>query len=381
MFLDDDSVFDVALTSDVIDETAKELTSQERSTLVTTEKTIETGLDKAFELGAAFLTICESRLYREQYDTFEEYLAQRWDLSRGYAYGLMSASTVHSTLSRSRKHAVLPQNEFQARPLAKLTPEHQQIAWDRAVEAANTTNTPITHKLIKRVVDDLVDTAKLAVATITDRSGTEDVAASQYLLGDPLELLLEISEQSVDLLLISDLPGSTLASSTTSFTDLLAAAAPAMKLNHQVMVFSTFHDSRSLIGAAEALGYESGVAIYWVTNSNRAPVRWSAKQVTQVVLHFRKGSAQLAEQITNVIACESELFKKHPSQKPAALIQRLIEAATTTGMVVIDPTAGAATANIACRQLDRRCIGIERKADLHAAGVDRMRELSGLSEN
>jgi len=54
--------------------------------------------------------------------------------------------------------------------------------------------------------------------------------------------------------------------------------------------------------------------------------------------------------------------KAHPTQKPEALLRRLILASTKAGEVVLDPFFGTGTTGAAARQLGRHFIGIERDA-------------------
>jgi site-specific DNA-methyltransferase (adenine-specific) len=54
---------------------------------------------------------------------------------------------------------------------------------------------------------------------------------------------------------------------------------------------------------------------------------------------------------------------KHPTQKPEALLDRIIRASTNPGDVVLDPFAGSATTGVAALRLQRRFIGIEMNAD------------------
>lgn len=51
----------------------------------------------------------------------------------------------------------------------------------------------------------------------------------------------------------------------------------------------------------------------------------------------------------------------HPSQKPLALIEKLIACATDEGDTVLDPFLGSGTTAIAAEKLKRRWIGIERE--------------------
>ena len=49
----------------------------------------------------------------------------------------------------------------------------------------------------------------------------------------------------------------------------------------------------------------------------------------------------------------------HPSQKPLALIEKLIACSTSPGDLVLDPFLGSGTTALAAAQLQRRCLGIE----------------------
>ncbi len=55
--------------------------------------------------------------------------------------------------------------------------------------------------------------------------------------------------------------------------------------------------------------------------------------------------------------------KAHPTQKPEALLHRIIMAATRPGQVVLDPFLGSGTTAAVAKRLGRRYIGLERKRD------------------
>lgn len=50
----------------------------------------------------------------------------------------------------------------------------------------------------------------------------------------------------------------------------------------------------------------------------------------------------------------------HPSQKPEALIERIIQSSTRTGDLVIDPFSGSGTTAVVAQKLGRKWLGIER---------------------
>ncbi len=64
--------------------------------------------------------------------------------------------------------------------------------------------------------------------------------------------------------------------------------------------------------------------------------------------------------------------KAHPTQKPEALLGRVLLASTNAGDVVLDPFFGTGTTGAAAKRLGRRFIGIERDADYAAAAKERI---------
>ena len=70
--------------------------------------------------------------------------------------------------------------------------------------------------------------------------------------------------------------------------------------------------------------------------------------------------------------------KAHPTQKPEALLQRVMLATTKPGDVVLDPFFGTGTTGAVAKQLGRSYIGIERDADYAAAAEERIARVNPL---
>jgi len=64
--------------------------------------------------------------------------------------------------------------------------------------------------------------------------------------------------------------------------------------------------------------------------------------------------------------------KAHPTQKPEALLQRVILATTNAGDVVLDPFFGTGTTGAVAKRLGRQFIGIERDPDYAKAAAERI---------
>tara|TARA_B100000745_G_scaffold192726_1_gene126742 strand:+ start:12510 stop:13394 length:885 start_codon:yes stop_codon:yes gene_type:complete len=64
-------------------------------------------------------------------------------------------------------------------------------------------------------------------------------------------------------------------------------------------------------------------------------------------------------------------YEKHPSQKPEALLERVILASSNSGDVVLDPFSGTFTTCAVARRLQRRFIGIELQQPYVEVGLRR----------
>ncbi len=114
-----------------------ELTIIEQTELEQYEVIISRGLKTFVEVGAALLAIRDSKLYRQEYGTFEDYCGKKWQISNEYARLNMRAAEVVMNLQKTPTIVgVLPATESQARPLAGLPAEVQPIIWQRSLDTA-----------------------------------------------------------------------------------------------------------------------------------------------------------------------------------------------------------------------------------------------------
>ena len=64
----------------------------------------------------------------------------------------------------------------------------------------------------------------------------------------------------------------------------------------------------------------------------------------------------------------------HPTQKPVKLMEYLIKTYTNEGETVLDFTMGSGTTGVACNNLNREFIGIEKDKDYFDIAVNRIKE-------
>lgn len=69
-----------------------------------------------------------------------------------------------------------------------------------------------------------------------------------------------------------------------------------------------------------------------------------------------------------------DTIKLHPTQKPVALMEYLIRTYTNEGETVLDNCAGSFTTGVACVNLNRKFIGIEKEKSYFDIGTKRIKE-------
>lgn len=65
-------------------------------------------------------------------------------------------------------------------------------------------------------------------------------------------------------------------------------------------------------------------------------------------------------------------YENHPTQKPIALLERIIKASSNIGDVVMDPFSGTFTTCFVAKELERNCIGIELQDEYIKIGLRRL---------
>ena len=128
------------------------LTPGERRHLQALEKRIERGLQTFKEVGTALQEVRDSRLYREDFPSFEAYCRDRWALERQRAYQLIGAVEVVEALPAGTRDLV--RNEATARelvPVMRDDPEALTTVWARVEERATAEHAPVTAEMVRQV--------------------------------------------------------------------------------------------------------------------------------------------------------------------------------------------------------------------------------------
>jgi len=73
-------------------------------------------------------------------------------------------------------------------------------------------------------------------------------------------------------------------------------------------------------------------------------------------------------------------YENHPTQKPEALLERIIKASSNTGDTVLDPFSGSFSTSATAKKLNRKSIGIEINKDYVKIGIRRLNISSEYSQ-
>ena len=74
----------------------------------------------------------------------------------------------------------------------------------------------------------------------------------------------------------------------------------------------------------------------------------------------------------SVLEFDSETDRKHPTQKPVAMMAYLIQTFSDPGGVVLDNTMGSGSTGVAALQMERRFVGIEQGKKYFLIALERM---------
>jgi len=82
----------------------------------------------------------------------------------------------------------------------------------------------------------------------------------------------------------------------------------------------------------------------------------------------------LEEKSIDLVLCD--MPNKHPTQKPVALMEYLIKTYSNEGDTVLDFCMGSGTTGVACKNLNRSFIGIEKEENYFNIAKERINAIT-----
>ena len=175
----------------------------------------------------------------------------------------------------------------------------------------------------------------------------------------------------------------------------IRACREVLKDDGTIWISGTYHNIYSIGVALELEGFSIINNITW-QKPNPAPnlacrsfthstetIIWARKQLTPKKKGKHYFNYDLMKEMNDnkqmkdvwLLSLPSKKEKqngKHPTQKPLSVLERIILASTKENDVVLDPFSGSGTTGIACLNLNRKYIGIEKEEEYLELTVKRI---------
>lgn len=176
--------------------------------------------------------------------------------------------------------------------------------------------------------------------------------------------------------------------------DWIALCREKLKDNGTIWISGTYHNIFTVANSLTDLGFKILNVITWA-KTNPPPniscryftystefIIWARKWPKrphqynyELMKHINGGKQMTDVWRLPAIAPWEKSCGKHPTQKPLALITRIVLSSTNPGAWILDPFAGSSTTGIAANLVDRRFLGIEREQEYVELSRNRRLEL------
>ena len=262
----------------------------------------------------------------------------------------------------------------------------------------------------------------------SDRRRKKNFIANRLLVGDCLEQLASLPDASVDLVfadppynlqLDKDLlrPNNTVVDGVhqdwdkfqdfASYDDFcrawLGECRRLLKPDGAIWVIGSYHNIFRLGAALQDLGFWLQNDVIWrktnpmpnfrgrrFTNAHETLIWAGRQQSSRVTFNYdalKAGNDDLQMRSDWLFPIcsgperlkDSSGRKAHPTQKPEAILHRIMIACTNPGDVVLDPFFGTGTTGAVAKRLGRKWIGIERDAGYAKDAETRIKRVQALS--
>lgn len=222
------------------------LSAAERNRFKECERVIEIGLHAFVEVGNALLEIRQEKLYRSDYQTFESYCRERWQLKRQRAYELMEAAEIVVSLSQSLRDIPskkLPQKEAHAAQLSKAPPDERPVIWKQIVSDSENSAKHITAKKIAETINRRFELARPDVIPL--RSFAEPIKNEEEEFEESLELSLQRIKRAIPNANAKDIMLQ-VSGKWLIRNDLVASWKRLRQMSHHLLITEDYKDTLTL---------------------------------------------------------------------------------------------------------------------------------------
>lgn len=220
------------------------------------------------------------------------------------------------------------------------------------------------------------------------------MADTRLIHGDCLEVMATLEPGSVDLVL-TDIPYGVVNRSSGGLRNLDRGAADEITFelvsfaeqcirvcSGSFYVFCGTEQVSELRSLFVRAGLTTRLGIWEKTNPSPMNGEKFWLSSVECCVFARKSKAPFNERCkSSVWRHSTQPGKLHPTQKPVGLFERLIKASTNLHATVLDACMGSGTTGIACKNIGRNFIGIEKDEKYFAIAKERIESNNSFASN
>jgi DNA modification methylase len=155
-----------------------------------------------------------------------------------------------------------------------------------------------------------------------------------------------------------------------------------LKDNSSLCVFTDWRMIPAIAPAIESAGFRWQNMVVW--NKGCAGIGRGFRATHEIILQFTNGVPRIYSAKEGNVLTEPKISaynRIHHTEKPIALLERICRVLTTDGDVVLDPFSGSGATGVACSNLSRNYMLIEKNPEYCKKAEERIHALIRPAQN
>lgn len=216
------------------------------------------------------------------------------------------------------------------------------------------------------------------------------------MLGDCLELMKDIPDNSVDMILCDPPYGMAYQSNYRTnkydrienddnlnwLPEFVLEINRILKDNSHSYFFCSFHHIGTFVAELKKKLSVKNVLIWEKNNTSMGDLKGDYAPKYEMIIYCHKGRRLLnGGRDPNILKFKRTKNHNHPTEKPVDLLEYLVQKSTNEKEIILDPFMGSGSTGVASMNLSRNFIGIEKDEKYFEIATKRIEEACGKTDN
>ena len=167
-------------------------------------------------------------------------------------------------------------------------------------------------------------------------------------------------------------------------TDWIKYCEPVLKKGGNIVIFNDWKNMSYIVDELERNNFEVKDLIRWEKtnpmprNRDRRFITdyevavWAVKKGGKWTFNRLSETYERPEIVCGVTSKKEKIDGGHPTQKPVEVMEWLIKRLSNENDIILDPFMGSGSTGVACKNTNRRFIGIELDKDYYNMAIKRL---------